>query len=69
MIGVTICDRGGPCGEMKSSIALGTVLLYGGYATWNNGMRLTDCPNCGGSLAPAVIADWPWAALRAAGMP
>ena len=66
-MGPMLCDQGGPCDTMQAAIALGTVVLIAGRASWNNGLRLHNCPNCREPLPPGTIANWPWKAFRAVG--
>lgn len=69
MIGAEVCGVPGPCGAMRHAIAQGTILLRAEQASAENGARFLACPFCGAPLAPPTIADWPWAGLRAMGVP
>lgn len=62
------CSAVGPCQEMRAALAGGTVLLISERPSFANGARLCGCPFCAAPLSPALVADWPWAALRAAGI-
>ena len=61
------CSAAGPCSEMRVALAGGTVLLLNDRPSLANGARLCGCPFCAAPLSPALVAEWPWAALRAAG--
>ena len=64
---MTTCTPTGPCKGMRSAIARGTVLLLAERPTLRNGEQLATCMSCGKGLSPALVADWPWAGLRAMG--
>lgn len=62
-----VCDRHGPCEDMRQALKGGYVQRIDGKLYLGTVMRLEHCILCHGALKlePANIACWRWDQLRA----